>query len=404
MKRFFLALFAGVSILSCTSEKEKPYLVIFSFDGFRADYPDSCITPYLDSLEKTGVRSEYLKPGFPSVTFPNHYAIATGLYPGNNGLVHNEFYDKKLDKVYAISDREAVEDSVFYKGIPLWNLLRQDSIKTATLFWVGSEAPVNGMRANYWFKYNSSLSFRSRMDTVMSLLNKPEEQRPHLIMAYFSEPDHTGHDAGPFAPETDAVVEALDSLIGYFYHRLSTLPLAKNVNVIILSDHGMAKVDTTNKIILDNYIKESWIKRCKGGSTCYYIEPAESFEDSVYNCLKRANHLSVYRRENAPAEWHLNDTNRIDRFIVVAHNGYAMTMKNTQKVSLGNHGYDNKEPDMQAIFYASGPVFKVNYRQKSFDNVCVYELVANIFSIVPPKNDGRLDDVEDMLKLSIEQY
>ncbi|MBN2613539.1 MAG: alkaline phosphatase family protein, partial [Bacteroidales bacterium] len=245
----------------CSKEKEIPYLVIISFDGFRWDYADSCNTPFLDYMAHAGVKAEYLEPGFPTVTFPNHYAIATGLYPGNCGLVHNNFYDKKTGRFYSIGNRNAVEDSMFYKGVPLWNLLQQHKIKTATCFWVGSEAPVNGMYANYWMKYDGSLPFKSRIDTVIAWLRKPENERPRLVMAYFSEPDHIGHEAGPFTPETNSVAESMDSLMGYFFNQLKKTKLRNKVNIIVLSDHGMAKVDSSQNIVLNNYIKKNWIER-----------------------------------------------------------------------------------------------------------------------------------------------
>jgi alkaline phosphatase D len=396
----FLAVFIQVTLLSCKPQPKKtPYLVIFSFDGFRWDYADSCNTPVLDSIAKNGVKADAMISSFPTVTFPNHYAIATGLYPGNNGLVHNTFFDKKLNRKYSIGNRSAVEDSVFYKGFPLWNLLLNNNIRTATCFWVGSEAPINGKYANYWMKYNSSIAFADRMDTVIGWLKKPESMRPNLIMSYFSEPDHSGHDFGPYSAETRSKVEMLDSLLGYFISELKKLAIGNEVNIIVLSDHGMAAIDSSKNIIMDTFINERWIKRVNGSSPCIYLEPHDVYYDSVVTSLQKVEHIKFYKREFLPESWHLTDTNRIDKLVILADNGYMLRWSNQKAQHGGAHGYNNNDSDMNAIFYATGPVFKENYRQKTFENVDIYPLVNHIFSIENmPVTDGKYDRVKGMLK------
>jgi len=388
-----------ITVQSCFPKKETPYLVIFSLDGFRWDYANYCQTPVLDSLEEYGVKANAMVPSFPSLTFPNHYSIATGLYPGHHGIVQNNFYNKYLRRKYSLGDRESVEDSSFYKGTPLWNLLQMNGIKTATCFWVGSEAPVNGLYATYWKKYDSHLSFKNRMDTVIHWLNLPEEKRPHLIMSYFSEPDHTGHDFGPYGVPTRQQVESVDSVLGYFFHQLHALPFGDKVNVIVLSDHGMTSVDSAQNVVVADHIKDSWVKAFNGGSTCLFIEPKDHCEDSIYEELKKLSFIEIYKRNELPKSWHYDDPVNVDKLVVVAKLGYKFKRREYRSTSGGAHGYLNTEQDMKTIFYAIGPKFKERYSQPEFENVNVFPLVEEIFQ-VPERipSDGDLDQVRGMLR------
>ncbi len=247
MKKQYIFLFIAVIfglLTACqnpqTKSQQQPYLIVVSMDGFRWDYTDSVPTPNFDRLAQKGVHATSMQVSFPSKTFPNHYTLATGLTPDHHGIVNNNFYAPDLDEHYSLGKRSAVEDGRFYGGEPIWNTAKKNGIKTASFFWVGSEANIQGMRPDYWKRYNGKIPFKQRVDTVMHWLNLPAKQRPHLIMWYAHEPDHTGHATGPHSPQTDSVVMLMDELLGYFMDRLAQQPMADSVNVIITSDHGMA--------------------------------------------------------------------------------------------------------------------------------------------------------------------
>lgn len=76
-------------------QQQKPYVILISADGFRWDYADKYDAKNLKAFREQGVQARYMKPSYPSLTFPNHYTIATGLYPAHHGIVDNVFYDKK---------------------------------------------------------------------------------------------------------------------------------------------------------------------------------------------------------------------------------------------------------------------------------------------------------------------
>jgi alkaline phosphatase D len=212
----------SVFLTSCYNKKntEQAYLVILSLDGFRWGYPDSIPTPNLDAIAANGVKAVSLRPAFPSKTFPNHYTMATGLYPDHHGIVLNSFYDPASGREYAIRDREAVEDGYFYGGEPIWVTAEKQGVKSASYFWVGSEAEIKGYRPSIWKEYEHKFPYDQRMDSVIAWLQLPPGQRPHLILWYMDEPDHSGHYYGPFSEGTNKIIMYEDSLLGIFIEKI----------------------------------------------------------------------------------------------------------------------------------------------------------------------------------------
>ena len=228
MKRVIILLIAFLAIISsCKKEEEKqekPYLIVLSLDGFRWDYTNYANTPIFDSLKTTGVMAESLKPSFPTKTFPNHYTMATGLYPDNHGIVLNGFYDPDLYKHYSIRDRVSIADGTFYGGEPIWVTAELQNTKAATLFWVGATAEIKNTRPSHWSYYQEDLPFESRIDSVYQWLTLPKYKRPHLIMTYYHEPDLTGHIYGPESPELIYEVEQIDRSLHQLFVSLKRLP------------------------------------------------------------------------------------------------------------------------------------------------------------------------------------
>lgn len=387
-------------LISLNSYSQKQYVVVVSMDGFRWDYPVMYKTPNLDKIARQGVKAESLIPSFPSVTFPNHYSIATGLYPDNHGLVHNNFYDSTLQCSYSIGNRKVVEDKRFYGGEPIWNTAEKNGIKTASFFWVGSEAPVNDRQPTYWKSYDNNVTYESRIDTVISWLQKPEDTRPQLVMLYFSEPDHTGHKYGPNSIEIKKVVEYMDSLIGTLVKELKKTPASENTNLIIVSDHGMSEINEQRNIAIDKYVSKDWVSQIEGSNPFYMIKPANGFEDSIVNSLRSNKNLKVWRKHEIPGYLNYGTNSRVFPVVVLADSGYSISWGPKKYQSRGAHGYDIKNTDMHGIFYAMGPGFKKNYKQPSFRNIDLYNLMASLLNIAPQRNDGDINNVAEMRKKS----
>ncbi len=373
--------------------------VILSLDGFRWDYPDKTSTPTLNQIAKNGVKAVSLIPSFPSKTFPNHYTIATGLYPDHHGLVNNSFYDRALGKPYAIGDKEARFDPEFYGGEPIWITAQNQGVKTASFYWVGSDVAIEGKYPDLWKKYDHSVPFIQRIDTIVKWLKLPLAQRPHLIMAYYEEPDGMGHKYGPDNVQTLKTVREIDSIVGVFYARIQQLPNADSINFIIVSDHGMGAISSERNIALADYIPESWPVRIEGGNPNYNIYAKGAWIDSAYVALKKVKGLQVWKPNQVPLYLNYGSNLRVGELIIVADSAWSITRNRPAKpFTGGTHGYDITNTDIHAIFYAVGPAFKKDYVQPSFQNVHIYPLLAYLLGITPAVTDGDFQKVMNMLK------
>ncbi len=398
-----LTLFMVVTLLtnSCKIaqkkvQRDKPYLIMLSLDGFRWDYPVHANTPVLDSLKSAGVFAE-MKPCFPTKTFPNHYSIATGLYPDHHGIVLNRFYAPDLQRSYSISDRKSVGDGAFYGGEPVWVMAVKQGIKNATLFWVGSEAAIQGIRPERWYKYDQGLPFASRIDSIKTWLSLPESQRPHLILWYYHEPDASGHRYGPQGKQTLAMVEQLDKWLGKFFTIMRKLPEFKQLNFIITSDHGMASISKKKSVFLTQIIDTSDIAIINGGNPVYNLKVKKGKLEKIFKKLKANPHLKVWKHDSLPKRLHYGTNIRTLDITLVADTGWSAYLSPQKHYGNGAHGYENNWKAMHAIFYAAGPAFKKNYHQPIFINVDIYPLIARILKMKPAKNDGKLDEVKGML-------
>lgn len=396
---FFLITIAGCQKSSNNQEEtDKPYLIMLSFDGFRWDYPKKVETPNFDFIEKNGVKAKGIKSCFPTKTFPNHYSMATGLYPDNHGIVQNNFFDPKTRRSYAISNREAVQDGYFYGGEPIWVTAEKQGMNTATLFWVGSEAKIKGIRPQRWKPYNHNMPYEDRVDTIINWLSLPEKQRPQLVLGYFPEPDWSGHEFGPDSKEIEEKIKYVDKIVGLLLKKIKTLPNHKNINLIVTSDHGMGAISNERGIALSKYVKEKWCKNIKGGNPVYLLQEVENCGDSIYNSLKNVEHLSIYKNTKIPEYWHYGKNPRVTDWIVVADSSWSIFWKKPASYERGGtHGYDNRNTDMHAIFYAIGNQFKKGYKQPLFDNIDLYPLIAKILKLSPVKVDGKLENTEKIL-------
>ncbi len=389
----------SLSLLACNAQnndKTEEYVVVLSLDAFRWDYPTIANTPNLNSIAQNGVTVESFVPCYPSKTFPNHYSMATGLHPNNHGIVCNRFYDKELG-YYSIGDRNAVENANFYGGEPFWLTAEKQGVKAATFYWVGSEAPVGGVYPSFWKRYDQKVSFEIRIDTVIHWLSLPIEKRPRLVAWYFHEPDAISHRDGPTGPKTLAEVEKLDSLVGVFLQRVAELPHAKQINIIVVSDHGMADISSDKYINLNDYIDKDWFEFITGGNPVFGLTPKEQFKEQALLALKSIPNLKVWERNEIPERLHYGSNPRIQDIVIEAESGYSVGLNpNPSRYSGGAHGYDNENPDMHGVFFAQGPAFKKGYKHKSILNLNLYNVIVSILGIDPAENDGDMEDIKDL--------
>lgn len=372
----------------------KHYLVLVSIDGFRFDYAKLYGAPHLDAMAKDGTTApDGMLPSYPSVTFPNHYTMVTGLYPEHHGIVAMSFYDPVRKERYAFNDPAAVTDGSWYGGVPLWSLAEKQGMRAACFFWPGSEAEIAGKRPSYYLKYDGTIPDDERVQQVVDWLKLPEPKRPHFITLYFGEVDHAGHKYGPDAPETRAAVRHVDDEIGRLREKVAKLHLP--VDIVVVSDHGMAKVDG-NPIDLDQYADFSGVQAA--GTLLYPDSDAEAAR--LYAKLRIASDkFKVYRRARVPSELHYSSNARIGDPVIIATGPYAIRVHaGDRDPEKGTHGYDPRiVPEMRAIFYAEGPDIRAGVRLKPFENVNLYPFLAEILGLDAPETDGSAAVLEPAL-------
>lgn len=397
-----LCLLISITFWGCVSDpqNEKQYVVMLSMDGFRWDYAGRVQTPYLDQIANNGVKAEYVIPAFPTKTFPNHYSMATGLYPDNHGIVHNTFYCSDLGMKFTPSDRQTVENGEFYGGEPIWVTAEKQGVKTASYFWVGSEADIEGMYPSTWKKYDGSVPFKARIDSVVSWLKRPAGVRPHLITFYFQEPDVTGHRFGPDSRQIDSLVAELDALVGYLLDELQQLPFYDQINLIVTSDHGMGETSPRRFVNLANYVYDRHIEGIYGSSPVYHIDIVEDQLDSVFNVLHEIENISVWRKNEVPQRLNYGQNARVADLVVLADNSWSMGWEEPADIITigGAHGWDNSWKDMHTVFYATGPAFKTGYVHGHIEVVDLYPLITEIMDLEARKVDGKIERITGMLR------
>ena len=381
------------------ASQEKHYVVLVSLDGFRYDYAAKYGAPHLLALAKQGASvPDGMVPSYPSITFPNHYTLVTGLYPEHHGIVANSFYDPVRKQRYSYTDFASESDGTWYGGTPLWVLAEQQGMRSACFFWPGSEAAIKGTRPSYYMHFDNKFPDEKRIDQVIEWLKLPPEQRPHFITLYYYQPDHSGHESGPDSPEVRDAVHHVDALVGKLKADLDSLHLP--IDLIVVSDHGMEKVQGT-WIDLDKFADLT--NFTTDGSLLYANSEADA--EKAYNQLKKADsRFKVYRLAHVPAALHFNENPREGDPVIVPTGPYILRAHaptdttSPRPAPVGAHGYDPAQmPDMRAIFYAAGPDIRPNSTVRPFENVNVYPLIAHILGLDPPKVDGSLNVLSGIL-------
>ena len=382
-------------------QMNKPYVILISADGFRADFTELYEAKKLQAISKAGVLGKYMIPSYPSVTFPNHYSIVTGLYPAHHGLVDNSYIDVASGAFYNMGNKKMVAEGKWYGGTPLWVLAEQQKMISASFYWVGSEADIQGIKPTYHYIYNDKIDIATRIKAVKDWLSLPEDLRPHFITFYFPDVDHDAHNFGPDDIRVKKSVQFVDSSINALQESLSSLQLP--INFIFVSDHGMAKVDNVNTKPLPSSIDTAYFKVPWGDTQLHLYAKDKSKIEPTYNALKNDTSVTVYTLDETPAYWHYKKAddkfNRLGDLIVVPHFPKVFNLSKG-KASLGKHGFDNHMPEMRASFMAWGPAFKKGLTIDGFENVNIYPIVAHILGLAYDKKtiDGKFEVLKPILK------
>lgn len=359
-----------------------PVTILVGIDGFRADYLDRGLTPTLSRLAAAGVRGS-MQPAFPTKTFPNHYSIVTGLTPDRHGIVANRFEDPaRPGETFTLA---ATEPAWWEQAEPIWVTAEKAGIRTATMFWPGSNVKIRGTFPSDWQQFNQQVSGRQRVDAVIDWMRRPAATRPRFATLYFDIVDTAGHRFGPDAAETDAALREVDALIGRLKDELAALN--QPANLVIVADHGMAAAGTDRLIRLDRVADPADYRVIEEGPFAT-IEPRPGREPALAAALLKPHpRMRCWRKAEIPARLRYGRNPRVASFLCLADTGWLIaTRAPAERWHGGNHGWDNAAPEMQALFVAEGPAFAQGTRLPPFANVDVYPLLRRLIGL-PPAHD-----------------
>jgi predicted AlkP superfamily pyrophosphatase or phosphodiesterase len=381
----------------------QPTVILVGIDGFRWDFRTLGVTRHINSMATEGVSARKLVPVFPSKTFPNHYTIVTGLYAEHHGLVSNNIYDPEFDAIYGLGKRDEVSNGRWYSGEPIWVTAESQGLRTAPTFWPGSEAEIGGYRPTYWQPYDGRVPNTERVDQVLGFLDLPPAERPSFITLYFDLVDHAAHRFGPNpSAELKEALQVADSMVGRLLAGLEARGIADEVDVIVISDHGMSQNSRERVILIDELIDIDIANPVDWDPVLALWPAAEDIEDTFARLDGAHPHLKVYRRGQVPPKLHYNDHIRIPPIIAIADDGWAITATErfrtcTRCFTGGSHGFDPRLESMGALFVASGPSFRRGIELAELENVHLYHLMCAILHLEPAPNDGNLEAVGSLL-------
>jgi predicted AlkP superfamily pyrophosphatase or phosphodiesterase len=378
-------------------------VVLVALDGFHPSYLERAPSLHLRRLAQGGVRARWLVPVFPTLTFPNLYSIATGLYPEHHGIVSNTMKDSILGK-FTLRDRNAVRDPRWWGGEPIWVTTVRQGKRAATFFWPGSDAPIGGVRPTHYKLFDPSVPNADRVRQVLEWLSLPSDKAPALVTLYLGDIDQAGHEFGPNSAETDSAIARVDSAVGALMSGLEERGLNTRVNLVVVSDHGMAAVKRGQLIYLDDFIDTASVDVVEIGPVLS-LSPRPGAGEDVYRRLSGAHpHLKVYRKSEVPKRYHYRVHGRIPPIIGVADEGWIVTTRghvasrDRQPLARGAHGYPPEVASMRGIFLARGPAFGKGVVVDPFQNIHIYALLAHVLRLRPAQNDGALDSVRAVLR------
>lgn len=413
MKFFILAITALFSLIACAeqsyhttnsdenskSAQQAPYVLLVSIDGFRWDYVEKYKPSFLSQWVKDSAQLTSLRPSFPTKTFPNHLSIVTGSYPQRHGILANRFYAPNLNQSYSLKDPKAVLNPDFYLVKPIWIIAEEQNMRTASYFWPGSEAPIAGKHPTYYQSYDHNQPHQARINTVVDWYKLPKERRPHFTTMYFHDVDSAGHEFGQDSPELIEAIKNVDDSLRDLMAKLAKLPI--DVNVVIVSDHGMAQrasrqdFESLPQWLYDDY-------KVIGAGPIVHIYDTKSasvkLSDTVKKLNKQALHYQCYRYQDIPARFNASQSPRIGDIACLANKGWAIGTDRYK--AIGDHGWSQfNTTDMDGIFYAKGPNFKNNVSLKTTENVHILPLLAHILSLnITHDIDGTLAPLSPLLK------
>ncbi|PWN52014.1 Phosphodiest-domain-containing protein [Violaceomyces palustris] len=404
-------------------------VLLISLDGFKPSYLDQGLAP---SLQRLGLgrqqrphlplhapvigarRAEAMRPIYPTLTFPNHWSILTGLYAESHGIVANDFHSND-GQPFLYTDPTSSWGPRWWRGTPIWESAVLSGIKSAVLMWPGPPTTQRGTSPTYFQRYQSGPEWDlvGRRRKLLEWLDMEVQKRPRLICAYVPDVDQAAHKWGPSSPQAQHAVKQVDTFISDLLDDLERRRAQDLIDIVIVSDHGMTETSNDQLVFLDRILgdetfaklgyRDGWPSAGLRPSS-EDLEEAQIWLDLAEHALRNASEdgksgFDVYRSDEGqlPERWHISgETDRVAPLWAVPRLGWSITddkefqAMNETYEPLGNHGYDNRESEMSAIFLARGPSFKPLAPAKAsqpdanmpiFQNTEIYNLISAILDL-----------------------
>lgn len=392
------ALFLLLVAVGCSSpqpasasgdENNRPYVVLVSFDGFRHDFSSLVDTPAMDRMASEGLKAEALQPAFPTLTFPNHFSIATGRLPQHHGIVANSFPDDGGKRWYSLHERSTVEDGSWYLAEPVWVTAEKQGVRTAAYYFVGTESDAFGVRPSDWRPFVGGVPGEERVDQVLEWLRRPESQRPHLVTLYFEDVDSKIHWYGLGSVESLQSIRDADRWLGRLRDGIARLSISGQTYIILVSDHGMAVINRKNALVLESVISLDDLQIVEGGPYAFlhFSQPNPPRALALRDTINRQwNCGEAFRPEELPDNWQAGSSARYPDLVVQAAPGCAVvsTEERLEKLQRADHGWAPDVPEMHGILYATGPRIPAGTRTGTVHVTDIQPLITELLKLDSP--------------------
>uniref|UniRef100_A0A3Q1BJH4 SMB domain-containing protein n=1 Tax=Amphiprion ocellaris TaxID=80972 RepID=A0A3Q1BJH4_AMPOC len=362
-----------IKTAECPAGFLRPPLIMLSVDGFRASYVKrgSSVIPNIEKLRTCGTHAPYMRPVYPSKTFPNLYSLATGLYPESHGIVGNSMYDPVFDATFTLRSREKLNHR-----------------------WWGGQ-PVSSTR-----KQEGTIPLERRILTMLQWLHLPEGER---LKVYFE-----AHNC-LCVFQLNNPLRVIDRIVGQLMDGLKQMKLHRCVNIILVGDHGMEEAHCDRTEFLSNYMTSVDDIILIPGSlgrirSRYPNNPKYDPKTVVANltCKKTDQHFKPYLKQHLPKRLHYANNRRIEEIHLLVERKWHVARKVPEGRRhcgfAGDHGYDNKINSMQTIFLGYGPTFKFKTKVPAFENIELYNVMCDLVGLKPAPNNGTHGSLNHLLR------
>uniref|UniRef100_H2UDZ6 Ectonucleotide pyrophosphatase/phosphodiesterase 2 n=1 Tax=Takifugu rubripes TaxID=31033 RepID=H2UDZ6_TAKRU len=394
---------ADIKMAECPAGFVRPPLIILSVDGFRASYVKrgNTVIPNIEKLRTCGTHSPYMRPVYPTKTFPNLYSLATGLYPESHGIVGNSMYDPVFDATFTLRSREKLNHR-WWGGQPIWITAQKQGVKAATFFWPVQSPPVEGTTFLLTPVCFSAIPLERRILTMLQWLHLPDGERPYVYAMHSEQPDTYGHKMGPMS--TDVSARLIDRVVGQLMDGLKQMKLHRCVNIILVGDHGMEEAQCERTEFLSNYMNVDdiiLVPGAMGRIRSRYPNNLKYDPKAVIanlTCKKSDQHFKPYLKQHLPKRLHYANNRRIEDIHLLVERKWKVPEGKRHCGFSGDHGYDNKITSMQTIFLGYGPAFKFKTKVPAFENIELYNIMCDLLGLKPAPNNGTHGSLNHLLR------